>query len=70
MVARAGVGVGATAAAGLARLLANLLFGVRSTDLVAFVLAALALGLVSFVASWIPARRAARLDPVIALRRE
>lgn len=70
VVALAGLAVGAVSAAGLARFLANLLYGVSATDVVAFALAALALGVVSFLASWIPAGRAARLDPVTALRRE
>lgn len=70
MVALAGLGVGAVLAVGLARFLANLLYGIGATDVVAFTAAAVALGAVSFLASWIPARRAARLDPVIALRRE
>ncbi len=70
MVALAGLGAGALGAVALARFLANLLYGVRATDVIAFALAAAALGVVSFLASWIPAARAARLDPVITLRRE
>jgi predicted permease len=69
-VALTGLVIGALAAAGLGRVLANLLFGVSGTDLLAFAGAGVALALVALLASWIPARRATRLDPVIALRRE
>jgi ABC-type antimicrobial peptide transport system permease subunit len=77
MVVRRGMSVtvggllaGLAAALGLARLLANLLFGVGATDAVAFTAAGAALGLVALLASYLPARRASRLDPVVALRRE
>ena len=68
----AGIGVAAGALVALAatRLLRGLLYGVASTDVVALGGAAALLALAALVASWIPARRAARLDPVIALRSE
>jgi ABC-type lipoprotein release transport system permease subunit len=47
-----------------------LLYGVGPTDVVALGGAAALLALAALVASWIPARRAARLDPVVALRSE
>jgi predicted permease len=68
----AGIGVtaGALVALGAGRLIRGLLYGVGATDVVALGGAAALLGLAALVASWIPARRAARLDPVIALRSE
>ncbi len=65
-----GVALGSLAAFAATRLIRDLLHGVPPTDGVAFGGAALLLGLAALVASWIPARRAARLDPVIALRSE
>jgi ABC-type antimicrobial peptide transport system permease subunit len=69
-VAVTGVLVGLAAAFGLTRLMASLLFGVQATDSLTFTIIALALGLVSLLACLIPARRAARVDPVVALRSE
>jgi len=65
-----GVIIGVAAAAGLNRLLANLLYGVSSTDVTTFVMVSLLLTAVSQVAIWIPARRAIAVDPIIALRYE
>lgn len=70
VLAAVGVVVGSLAAFGATRLIANLLYGVPSTDGVAFGGAALALALAAVAASWIPARRAAGVDPIIALRSE
>jgi putative ABC transport system permease protein len=63
-----GVMLGSLAAFAATRLIRDLLYGVPPTDGVAFGAAAALLALAALVASWIPARRAARLDPVIALR--
>ncbi len=65
-----GMAVGILGAWGLSRVLSSLLYGVAATDPVTFGGTALLLGVVAFVATWIPARRAARVDPVEALRSE
>lgn len=66
----AGVGIGLVLALVLARLMAGLLFGVSSTDPLTYGSVAAALMVVAGVASWLPARRAARIDPMTALRAE
>jgi predicted permease len=70
VLAAVGVVVGSLAAFGATRLLASLLYGLPPTDVVAFGGAAVALGLAAVAASWVPARRAARVDPIVALRSE
>jgi predicted permease len=69
-LAAIGVAVGALAAFGATRLIGNLLYGVPPTDVVAFGAAAVLLAVAALAASWIPARRAARVDPIVALRSE
>ncbi|MGD2067288.1 MAG: ABC transporter permease [Gemmatimonadota bacterium] len=65
-----GVVLGLLAAWGVSRVLASLLYGVTATDPLTFAGTAVILVLVSLAATWIPARRAAGVDPVLALKAE
>jgi putative ABC transport system permease protein len=65
-----GVAIGLASAFGLTRLMKSLLVGVEVTDAATFVSVALLLATVAIVACWIPARRATKVDPMIALRTE
>jgi putative ABC transport system permease protein len=65
-----GVGFGVVAAFGAVRVIAHHLYGVRETDPVAFTVVPCLLLLVAAVASFVPARRASRVDPLIALHHE
>jgi ABC-type antimicrobial peptide transport system permease subunit len=65
-----GVAIGLAAAFGLTRFMKSFLVGVGTTDTTTFVSVALLLAVVALVACWIPARRATKVDPMIALRTE
>ena len=65
-----GLALGLAGALGLTRFIASQLYGVRAMDPVTFASVSALLALVALVACWLPARRAARVDPLIALRNE
>jgi ABC-type antimicrobial peptide transport system permease subunit len=64
----AGVAIGLVAAVGVTRVMKNMLFGLSTTDPLTFVSISLLLVAVALVASYLPALRATRVDPVVALR--
>ncbi len=66
----AGIALGLVTAFAAARWIASLLYGIEPGNAVAFATAALALALIALVATWLPARRAAAVQPMLAMRQE
>jgi ABC-type antimicrobial peptide transport system permease subunit len=65
-----GIALGVLGAGGATRLMSTLLFGVEPLDLATFATVSAALGAIALLATYLPARRASRVDPVHALRGE
>lgn len=70
MLAMIGVGLGLIGAFGVTRLMSRLLFDVRPTDVITFASVAVAVIAIAFLACYLPARRATKVDPLLALRDE
>jgi putative ABC transport system permease protein len=70
LLASLGVGIGIVGAVGLKTLVKSLLFGVTATDPATFAGVAFVLVAAAMIATYLPARRAAAVDPIIALRTE
>jgi ABC-type antimicrobial peptide transport system permease subunit len=68
VLALVGIGIGIAGAVAVTRYLTSLLFGVKPIDTLTFVAVAMVLAVVVFVACLVPARRAAKIDPLEALR--
>ncbi|HEV2446579.1 MAG TPA: FtsX-like permease family protein, partial [Candidatus Sulfopaludibacter sp.] len=69
-LALVGIAIGLAGAAGLTRLLDSMLYGVRATDPATFAAVTALLAVIALAAGFVPARRATRVDPVLALRDE
>ena len=70
MLTGIGLVIGLIAAAGLMRLLSSMLFGVKPFDPITYIAVVAGLGGVAMLATWLPARQATRIDPMLALRAE
>jgi putative ABC transport system permease protein len=65
-----GVGIGVAMALGVTRLISSFLFGVKPTDPLTYAAVAVGLAGIAMLACYIPARRALKVDPIVALRYE
>ncbi len=70
LLALIGIAIGVPATLAGSRIVANLLFGLRGTDTASLLASVVALMLVAIMAGYLPARRAAQVDPMVALRYE
>ena len=70
LLALIGISVGLAAALVASRLLSSLLFGVKATDMAAYLFAIIPMFAAAMLASHLPARRAARVDPMVTIREE
>jgi len=70
ILAVAGLAIGLAGSYALSKLIATLLFNVKPTDVATFIVSGLVLLVATFLASYIPARRATKVDPIVALRYE
>jgi ABC-type antimicrobial peptide transport system permease subunit len=70
LLAVAGISLGLVAALAANRVLSSLVYGITTTDPVTFAGVALLLAGIAVLAAWLPARRATRIDPLVALRNE
>ena len=70
VLAMAGIVLGLIGAFGLTRFLESLLYGIPTTDTLVYATISVLLGAVAFLACRVPARRATRVDPMVALRHE
>jgi len=70
ILAVGGLAIGLAGSFALSKLIATLLFNVKPTDVATFIVSGLVLLVATFLASYIPARRATKVDPIVALRYE
>jgi putative ABC transport system permease protein len=70
LLAALGIGIGVVAAFGLSRFIESLIYGVSARDPLTFCALAALLACVALMATWLPARRASRVDPIVAIRGE